>query len=131
MVPTRRTFIRTAAMGAVGTAIAGRPATAEGASSRGPLLAHRPATTQELGDRFDPWIEVEADALAVNVAEIRRLADNRPILAGVKNNAYGLDLTTAAGLLEPFLAAAEELFAQHDDRRQPEEDSLVHSRQTS
>jgi alanine racemase len=57
---------------------------------------------QELRDRFDPWIEVEANALADNVAEVRRLSANRPILAVIKNNAYGLDLTTAAALLEPM-----------------------------
>jgi alanine racemase len=55
-----------------------------------------------LEDRFDPWIEVEAAALVHNISEIRRLTDNRPILAVIKNNAYGLELTTTAGLLEPM-----------------------------
>lgn len=52
-------------------------------------------------DRFDPWVEVDAQALAFNVGQIRRLSGGRPILAVVKNNAYGLDLAVAAGLLEP------------------------------
>jgi alanine racemase len=96
MGPTRRTFLQTTAFGAVGTALTSEPAIA------GAFSARRGRPPQELGDRFDPWIEVEAGALANNVAEIRRLAENRPILAVIKNNAYGLDLTTAAALLEPM-----------------------------
>jgi len=96
MVPTRRGFLQTAVLGAAGAALAGKPAIADATSRR------RSAPPQELGDRFDPWIEVEAAALAANVAEIRRLTQNRPILAVIKNNAYGLDLTTAARLLEPM-----------------------------
>ena len=96
MSPTRRTFLQTAALGAVGVTVTSNPAMAKAYSMR------RGVPPQELGDRFDPWIEVEADALANNVAEIRRLTENRPILAVIKNNAYGLDLTTAAALLEPM-----------------------------
>ena len=96
MSPTRRTFLQTAALGAVGTALTSKPATAAAFSTQ------RGRPPQQLGDRFDPWIEVEASALAHNVAEVRRLTQNRPILAVIKNNAYGLDLTTAAALLEPM-----------------------------
>ena len=96
MSPTRRTFLQTAALGAVGTALTSKPAITEASSTR------RGGPPEELGDRFDPWIEVEANALANNVAEVRRLTENRPILAVIKNNAYGLDLTTAAALLEPM-----------------------------
>ncbi len=102
MVPTRRAFLRTAAVGAAGAVLPGSPATAEEGPRRRGVPSTHGAPPQELGDRFDPWIEVEADALAANVAEIRRLTANRPILAVVKNNAYGLDLTTAAALLEPM-----------------------------
>jgi alanine racemase len=96
MISTRRKFLETAALGAVGAAITSKPALADVPSTR------RAVPPQELGDRFDPWIEVEANALANNVAEVRRLTANRPILAVIKNNAYGLDLTTAAALLEPM-----------------------------
>ena len=41
-------------------------------------------------DRFDPWIELDRAAWAHNVGEAGRLAGGRPILAVVKNNAYGL-----------------------------------------
>lgn len=53
-------------------------------------------------DRFDPWVEVDRSALAANVAAVSRLADGRPILAVVKNNAYGLGLVTAARVLASF-----------------------------
>lgn len=51
-------------------------------------------------DRLDPWVEVEPAALEHNVAQVHRLS-RRPILAVVKNDAYGLGLAVAAGLLEP------------------------------
>ncbi len=96
MISTRRKFLETAALGAVGAAIMSKPALADIPSTQRQVPPH------ELGDRFDPWIEVEANALTNNVAEVRRLTANRPILAVIKNNAYGLDLTTAAALLEPM-----------------------------
>ena len=40
--------------------------------------------------RFDPWIELDRAAWTHNVREAARLAGSRPILAVVKNNAYGL-----------------------------------------
>ena len=40
--------------------------------------------------RFDPWIELDQAAWTHNVREAARLANGRPILAVVKNNAYGL-----------------------------------------
>ena len=40
--------------------------------------------------RSDPWIELDRAAWAHNVREASRLANGRPILAVVKNNAYGL-----------------------------------------
>jgi alanine racemase len=51
-------------------------------------------------DRFDPWIEVDPAALRHNVAVLATLAGGRPITAVVKNNAYGLGLTTVAPLLD-------------------------------
>jgi alanine racemase len=49
---------------------------------------------------YDPWIEVDAAALRFNLGQIRRLCA-RPVLAVVKNNAYGLGLVQAARVLEP------------------------------
>ncbi len=49
---------------------------------------------------FDPWVEVHASNLQHNVAEIRRRADGRPILAVIKNNGYGLGVVNVGRLLE-------------------------------
>lgn len=53
-------------------------------------------------DRFDPWVEVDPDLLRHNVKQVSRLAGGRPVLAVVKNNAYGLGLSTAGPILESF-----------------------------
>ncbi len=51
-------------------------------------------------NRFDPWIEVNREALLFNVKQLSELAGSKPIMAVVKNNAYGLGLDVAAKLLE-------------------------------
>lgn len=55
---------------------------------------------------FDPWVEINAANLRHNVQEISKRAGGRPILAVIKNNAYGMDLAQAARLLEPFAPIA-------------------------
>ncbi len=72
-----------------------------------PLLTSVPrathaATTGISADRFDPWLEIDAAALRSNVAVVSGLASKRPILAVIKNNAYGLGLTTVASVLDPM-----------------------------
>ena len=49
---------------------------------------------------FDPWIEVHTDHLRRNAAAIARLT-KRPVLAVIKNNGYGLGVTSSAKALEP------------------------------
>ncbi len=56
-------------------------------------------------DRNDPWVEVDPTALAHNVGQVRRLS-GRPILAVLKNNAYGLGLELVARRLEPMSGIA-------------------------
>jgi alanine racemase len=48
---------------------------------------------------YDPWIEIDAGAFRHNVREVSRLAGGRPVLAVVKNNAYGLGDTVVGPLL--------------------------------
>jgi alanine racemase len=60
------------------------------------------ASTEIAADRFDPWLEVDAAALRKNVGVVSGLANKRPILAVIKNNAYGLGLTTVASVLDPM-----------------------------
>ena len=50
---------------------------------------------------FDPWVEIHQENLRHNVQEIARRAGARPILAVIKNNGYGMGVTSVAKLLEP------------------------------
>jgi alanine racemase len=50
---------------------------------------------------FDPWVEVHATHLAHNLREVARSAGGQPILAVIKNNGYGLGVTTVARQLDP------------------------------
>jgi len=73
---------------------------------RVPLLATPRLGVAEGRAEFDPWLEIDAEALRRNVAEVSRLVDGRPIFAVVKNNAYGLGLETVGPLLDPLPAVA-------------------------
>ena len=109
---TRRWFLWVAA--AFG-ATPGRVAalTRKTGSSPGHVEKSGPAGVHRLGDRppsaavlrardaaFDPWIEVDLDAIAANAREASRLAGGRPVLAVVKNNGYGLGVDLVASGLE-------------------------------
>lgn len=72
-----------------------------GAITGGALTRMGSGSIQDSGDeRFDPWIEVSAEALKFNLKQLQSLAGKRPVLAVVKNNAYGLGLVPTALLLE-------------------------------
>lgn len=60
--------------------------------------------TTDVTRRFDPWVEVEPEALASNVTILSRLSGGRPILAVIKNNGYGLGLVTVGKILESLPA---------------------------
>lgn len=80
---SRRRFLKLAsALPALGWTAPTRPAAAEAHSS------------------FDPWVEIHADNLRRNVAEVSRRVASRPVLAVIKNNGYGLGVVEAARLLE-------------------------------
>ena len=49
---------------------------------------------------FDPWIEIHSANLRQNAAEVARFT-KRPVLAVIKNNGYGLGVTSSARVLEP------------------------------
>ena len=88
---TRRSFVATAAAAAVGT----RDLC---------LREHEVLNDSSSGSRapnatFAPWIEVDRAALAENARAVARLAGGRPIIAVVKNNAYGLGLDAGATAL--------------------------------
>ena len=96
MTMSRRAFLGTAALATNPRFLGGmeRPSSpsSDAASSQ-----ERPTL---LPDRFDPWVEVIPKHLAQAVKEVRRLSGNRPVLAVVKNNGYGLDLGTVGQLLQ-------------------------------
>ena len=85
MTVSRRTFVAGAASAALV-----RPLSLPG-------LTHQ---VPDISERFDPWLEIDPAALRYNVGVVSRLAGGRPILAVIKNNAYGLGLTTVAAVLE-------------------------------
>ncbi|MDP2959491.1 MAG: alanine racemase, partial [Longimicrobiales bacterium] len=59
-----------------------------------------PPAPPQMAERFDPWVEVDGAALLENAATLARLAGGRPLLAVVKNNAYGAGYAEAARVLE-------------------------------
>ncbi len=61
-----------------------------------------PAPAADFSTRFDPWIEIDRAAYRHNVREAARLAGGRPILAVVKNNAYGLGDRAVGSVLAGF-----------------------------
>jgi len=55
---------------------------------------------------FDPWVEIRPDHVRHNVAQVRDQVDGRPILAVIKNNAYGMGLTNMGRILDSESAIA-------------------------
>ncbi|MDQ3998108.1 MAG: alanine racemase, partial [Gemmatimonadota bacterium] len=97
---SRRSFVAAAtaaALGAGGIAQGGPSGDDDGAIS-----APSPNRTT-----FDPWLEVDRTALAHNVRAVTRLAGGRPVIAVVKNNAYGLGLDTAAPILDSLVGVSQ------------------------
>ena len=86
MAPSRRRFLSTVGAAGVGALTAPRGA---GAAV--------PRQTAPAG--LDPWIEVDVDALRANARAVAGLAGGRPVLAVIKNNAYGLGTVEVAGAL--------------------------------
>ena len=89
MTVSRRTFVA----GAASAALSG-PLSLPGLTNQVP----------DVREGFDPWLEIDPAALRYNVGVISGLAGGRPILAVIKNNAYGVGLTTVAAILEDMRA---------------------------
>lgn len=88
---SRRTFLAGAA-----------PLLGVGAGSEPGQTPVRPGSdTSPTRSQFDPWIEVNAQNLRHNVAEVARLT-KRSIIAVIKNNGYGLGVVNVARILEPL-----------------------------
>jgi len=117
---SRRSFVAAAAAWPAGPAALG--AMRAGGGPAGP-----PTPRPSFGTAsFEPWIDVDPAAIVANTEEIARLAGGRPVLAVVKNNAYGLgvallgralrsaDAVAGAAVVTP--AAAHELLDAGFDR---------------
>ncbi|WP_420615662.1 alanine racemase [Candidatus Palauibacter sp.] len=102
----RRRFLNLAgaALGLAATSGCARAATTR-STGIGPLSVGTTTDRSYTPARFDPWIELDRAAWTHNVREAARLAGGRPILAVVKNNAYGLG-DRAVG---PLLAGMSEV----------------------
>jgi alanine racemase len=89
---SRRDFL--AAALAAGAGLAALPAPVRATDVR--------VTPSSVPDSHDPWIEIDAAAVRHNLREMSRLAGGTPILAVVKNNAYGLGDRVIGPLLDGF-----------------------------
>lgn len=86
MAMNRRAFVGTAASAAMAMSIADTASAQKPATTSGTLRL-RPGGSD---NGFDPWLEIIGDSVRHNAREVARLAGGRPILAVVKNNAYGI-----------------------------------------
>ncbi len=96
MSMSRRTFLGSAALAVSPGFLRGM----EGPEATLPAKAFSQEQSPLPTGRFDPWVEVIPKHLAQGVREVRRLSGNKPILAVVKNNGYGLDLGTVGRILQ-------------------------------
>lgn len=98
---TRRNFLASSAslLAAASLPSTLRRADLESAHTTGePGPAARKQAASPAG--YDPWLEVEAAALLANAGEVARIAGGRPVLAVLKNNAYGLGLDRVGPVLD-------------------------------
>jgi alanine racemase len=75
------------------------------ASAAAALLVSRPRAllariTQGAPQSFSPWLEIDAAALQHNARAVARLSEGKPLIAVVKNNAYGLGLAQTGPLFD-------------------------------
>ena len=89
MKTSRRNFLQSTAALTVGATLI--PAWALGSNKVLP---------QSMAEQFDPWIEVFPEAIRYNAKVLHRLSGNRPVLAVIKNNGYGLGDVNVAKILD-------------------------------
>jgi len=95
MALSRRSFVAGTAAGVLAS-----PSRLAAALTRSTTHVASPPAPAQMAERFDPWVEVDSAALLENAATLASLAGGRPILAVVKNNAYGAGYADAARILE-------------------------------
>ncbi|MGH7506035.1 MAG: alanine racemase [Longimicrobiales bacterium] len=95
MTQSRRRFLARSAAAAASAAAAGSLPTAAHA-----IQQATNGLASEPGVAYEPWLEIDAGALLNNARELGRLAGGRPVLAVVKNNAYGLGVQRVGPILD-------------------------------
>jgi len=101
---SRRRFLGASAS-LIGTSVFARTRLASAQTPAQPVnetLRPRPGGSDQ---GFDPWMEILADAFRHNVREVSRLVAGRPILAVIKNNAYGM----GDQLVGPLVSACDDV----------------------
>ena len=113
----RRTFVKAAVVAGVGaplvaapvSALTGRRATRPPGEPRspgatpGPIFADAgaaPTLRVRSDGSYDPWLEVDPDALLHNAVRAGELAGGRPVLGVIKNNGYGLGIRHVGTVLD-------------------------------
>jgi len=98
--------------------VAAATAATLGVHTRGAPGPDEPRVQQTPRPGMSPWLEIDRAALQHNVTTVRRLAGGRPVIAVVKNNAYGLGFDVAGPILDAFaevthlaVVRADEAFA--------------------
>ena len=89
------------------------PVWATRASGQSGTNSPRPAA--DVGDRVDPWIELLSSSYHLNAAAISKRAGGRPVIAVLKNNAYGLGVIEVASILEQADTVWAFALVQSDD----------------
>jgi alanine racemase len=102
--PTRRRLLQLGAAAAAAPVLAAMPGCAapRGSAAGAPDFRLRPGGHSS---GFDPWLEILGDAFRHNARETARLGGGTPILAVIKNNAYGL----GDQVVGPIVAACPEV----------------------
>jgi alanine racemase len=122
--PTRREFIRTglaaaavagAAPAAAGASAVAAQGAAGSASAASTPLVSVPASRSDIS--YEPWLEIDGAALRDNVRAIAGTAGGRPVLAVVKNNAYGLGIRHVGPLLDAAPEVAGLAVVKPDEAR--------------
>jgi alanine racemase len=103
LTTNRRRFLRTSAAAALGAAVTGSaPPLSAAVRREGQTGAHAGEVHARdvAPPNYEPWLEVDAEAVRHNAREVHRLADRRPIIAVVKNNGYGLGTARVGAVLD-------------------------------
>ncbi|MEX0359601.1 MAG: alanine racemase, partial [Allomuricauda sp.] len=88
---TRRKFLKNTAFATVGIGLSHHLSLAQ---------TLHPSESNLVSQTTHPWIELSSNAYLKNAQLISQMAQNKPIMAVLKNNAYGLGDVQVAQILD-------------------------------